>query len=62
VTTLFEQLYGFGADTVYLSPAPLYHSAPLRFTMVPCGSVPNAEIEIEIGPGVESVSPPSSGH
>ncbi len=26
-------LYGFGADTVYLSPAPLYHAAPLRFTM-----------------------------
>jgi fatty-acyl-CoA synthase len=31
---LFESLYGFGADTVYLSPAPLYHSAPLRFNMV----------------------------
>ncbi len=30
---LFERLYGFGADTVYLSPAPLYHSAPLRFNM-----------------------------
>ena len=30
---LFEKLYGFGADTVYLSPAPLYHSAPLRFNM-----------------------------
>jgi long-chain acyl-CoA synthetase len=25
--------YGFGADTVYLSPAPLYHAAPLRFSM-----------------------------
>ena len=23
------KLYGMGADTVYLSPAPLYHSAPL---------------------------------
>jgi long-chain acyl-CoA synthetase len=30
---LFERLYGFGEDTVYLSPAPLYHSAPLRFNM-----------------------------
>jgi long-chain acyl-CoA synthetase len=28
---LFGPLYGFGADTVYLSPAPLYHAAPLRF-------------------------------
>jgi long-chain acyl-CoA synthetase len=26
-------LYGFGAATRYLSPAPLYHAAPLRFTM-----------------------------
>jgi acyl-CoA synthetase (AMP-forming)/AMP-acid ligase II len=26
-------LYGFDADMVYLSPAPLYHAAPLRFTM-----------------------------
>jgi acyl-CoA synthetase (AMP-forming)/AMP-acid ligase II len=25
--------YGFGSDTVYLSPAPLYHAAPLGFTM-----------------------------
>jgi acyl-CoA synthetase (AMP-forming)/AMP-acid ligase II len=26
-------MYGANADTVYLSPAPLYHSAPLGFTM-----------------------------
>ncbi len=26
-------LYGMGEDTVYLSPAPLYHAAPLRFNM-----------------------------
>lgn len=26
-------LYGVDADTVYLSPAPLYHAAPLRFNM-----------------------------
>ncbi|MCP5028138.1 MAG: AMP-binding protein, partial [Actinomycetia bacterium] len=25
-------LYGVGPDTMYLSPAPLYHSAPLGFT------------------------------
>ncbi len=24
--------YGYSADTIYLSPAPLYHSAPLGFT------------------------------
>jgi long-chain acyl-CoA synthetase len=29
---LFGPMYGFGTDTVYLSPAPLYHAAPLRFT------------------------------
>jgi long-chain acyl-CoA synthetase len=28
-----RRLYSFGADTVYLSPAPLYHAAPLRFNM-----------------------------
>jgi len=26
-------LYSTGPDTVYLSPAPLYHAAPLRFCM-----------------------------
>jgi long-chain acyl-CoA synthetase len=26
-------LYGLGTDAVYLSPAPLYHAAPLRFNM-----------------------------
>jgi long-chain acyl-CoA synthetase len=26
-------LYGFGPDTIYLSPAPLYHAAPLRWSM-----------------------------
>ncbi|WGL51766.1 acyl-CoA synthetase [Nocardioides sp. BP30] len=29
--TVFGQAYGFGPDTVYLSPAPVYHAAPLRF-------------------------------
>jgi long-chain acyl-CoA synthetase len=27
------RLFGFNQDTVYLSPAPLYHAAPLRFCM-----------------------------
>jgi len=26
-------LYGLGTDAIYLSPAPLYHAAPLRFNM-----------------------------
>ncbi|WP_411288229.1 acyl-CoA synthetase [Phenylobacterium sp.] len=28
-----EQLFGFKADAIYLSPAPLYHAAPLRWCM-----------------------------
>lgn len=32
VTSLAADAYGFGPDTVYLCPAPLYHAAPLRFT------------------------------
>jgi fatty-acyl-CoA synthase len=31
-TALLGGLFGATADTVYLSPAPLYHSAPLGFT------------------------------
>jgi long-chain acyl-CoA synthetase len=31
---LFQPMFGFDEDTVYLSPAPMYHAAPLRFTMV----------------------------
>jgi long-chain acyl-CoA synthetase len=27
------RLFGFDTDTVYLSPAPLYHAAPLRFSI-----------------------------
>ena len=33
VTFLGQALYGFRPDMVYLSPAPLYHAAPLRFSM-----------------------------
>jgi long-chain acyl-CoA synthetase len=29
---MFGRHYGFDADTVYLSPAPLYHSAPMGMT------------------------------
>jgi acyl-CoA synthetase (AMP-forming)/AMP-acid ligase II len=32
-TTLTEGLYKFRAGMLYLSPAPLYHAAPLRFNM-----------------------------
>jgi acyl-CoA synthetase (AMP-forming)/AMP-acid ligase II len=31
---LCANMCGMGADTVYLSPAPLYHAAPLRFNMM----------------------------
>ena len=31
VTTLMEFLFGASSESVYLSPAPLYHAAPLRF-------------------------------
>ncbi len=28
-----KKLYGLASDSIYLSPAPLYHAAPLRFNM-----------------------------
>ena len=31
---LSKGLYGFGNETIYLSPAPLYHAAPLRYNLV----------------------------
>jgi acyl-CoA synthetase (AMP-forming)/AMP-acid ligase II len=33
VTLAQQFLFGVTADSVYLSPAPLYHAAPLRFSM-----------------------------
>ena len=33
LVALGRALYGFSPDTVYLSPAPLYHAAPLRWSM-----------------------------
>jgi len=29
---LFDRFYGLGQDTIYLSPAPLYHAAPMGMT------------------------------
>ncbi|OYY92117.1 MAG: acyl-CoA synthetase [Sphingomonas sp. 28-66-16] len=33
LTMLAQHLYGLGPQTIYLSPAPLYHAAPLRWSM-----------------------------
>ncbi|HUQ39909.1 MAG TPA: AMP-binding protein [Acidimicrobiales bacterium] len=33
ISAVAKVLYGFDEDAIYLSPAPLYHAAPLRFTM-----------------------------
>lgn len=33
LTELAQKLYGISAEATYLSPAPLYHAAPLRFCM-----------------------------
>ncbi|MBX9797028.1 acyl-CoA synthetase [Sphingomonas sp.] len=33
LTMLAQMLYRFSAETIYLSPAPLYHAAPLRWSM-----------------------------
>ena len=33
VSPLLSMLFGFTADSSYLSPAPLYHAAPLRFCL-----------------------------
>ena len=33
LTMLMKGLYGVGEESVYLSPAPFYHAAPLRFCM-----------------------------
>jgi long-chain acyl-CoA synthetase len=35
VTGLASSVFGLDADTVYLSPAPIYHAAPLRW----CGAI-----------------------
>ena len=33
MASMNRDLFGYGPDTVYLSPAPLYHAAPMRFCM-----------------------------
>jgi len=33
LATLSSQAFGINADSIYLSPAPLYHAAPLRWSM-----------------------------
>lgn len=33
LSTLLQIFYGFSPSSVYLSPAPLYHAAPLRWSM-----------------------------
>jgi acyl-CoA synthetase (AMP-forming)/AMP-acid ligase II len=37
VVPMMQLLFGITADDVYLSPAPMYHAAPLRFTMAAQG-------------------------
>ena len=34
LTELTRAMYGFSVDTVYLCPAPLYHTAPIAWSMV----------------------------
>jgi long-chain acyl-CoA synthetase len=34
LTMLCANMCGMGSDSIYLSPAPLYHAAPLRFNMM----------------------------
>jgi long-chain acyl-CoA synthetase len=38
LAVLGERMCGMNAETIFLSPAPLYHAAPLRFAML-CGTV-----------------------
>jgi len=37
VAPLLQMLFGVTADSIYLSPAPFYHAAPLRFCMSAMG-------------------------
>lgn len=43
---LCSTMCGMTADSVYLSPAPLYHAAPLRFNMM-CGALGGTSIIME---------------
>jgi acyl-CoA synthetase (AMP-forming)/AMP-acid ligase II len=33
LTGIVQMLFGLNSETIYLSPAPLYHAAPLRYSM-----------------------------
>ena len=33
IATMSRDLFGWREDSIYLSPAPMYHSAPIRFSM-----------------------------
>lgn len=37
LSQLLSRLYGFSDSTVYLSPAPMYHTAPLKFSLTVTG-------------------------
>lgn len=43
---LCSTMCGMTADSVYLSPAPLYHAAPLRFNMM-CGALGGTSVIME---------------
>jgi fatty-acyl-CoA synthase len=43
---LCATMCGMGPDSIYLSPAPLYHAAPLRFNMM-CGMLGGTSIIME---------------
>jgi long-chain acyl-CoA synthetase len=54
---LFKGLYGFGEDTTYLSPAPLYHAAPLTYTMgtMRCGGTVVVMDEFDAGAALDLI-------
>ncbi|HJM93966.1 MAG: acyl-CoA synthetase [Alphaproteobacteria bacterium] len=51
---LVQQLYSIGPDTIYLSPAPLYHAAPLGFTAA-VHSLGGTNVVMETFDAVESL-------
>jgi long-chain acyl-CoA synthetase len=54
---LFKGLYKFGEGTVYLSPAPLYHAAPLIYSMgtMRCGGMVVVMEEFDSGAALELI-------
>jgi len=43
---LCQDMSGMGPDSIYLSPAPMYHAAPLRFLMM-CGALGSTAVIME---------------